>query len=331
MKIREAITKVMKEEDVEAINNANNITVDKFSQQRENLNAIFASENLNELENLNAIVNAVPNMIINGIVYDLNGATASDVQVKFLSNPYEITHQNLLSSRMIGIQHEEVSVLSPLTDPRIGANNQPALSISTGILQAPQTLKLPVVQEFVAYTDLNNTGGNRTSRKVSRTGVDGDIPSPSGISVTSYAPYSGCFWNPRIGIIRQSTTPIFRKSDELNAAIDRNFSNDTIAPTSISQVFCDKIYDSSSRYPYTRCIVDLTTESVNPMAPQFVNNGISNFDTLDKSVEIWSPATRIRRFPDVTHRRVLYHAVEQGAEVVDAVGDYSEEKYKTDF
>ena len=102
-----------------------------FIPQRENLNAIFASE---KLENLNKPTKAVVNMAINDAVYELNTATASDAQVKFASNPDAITHtsnginhQNVLSSQMIGIRPKEVSFLPPPMDPRIGANNQPAL------------------------------------------------------------------------------------------------------------------------------------------------------------------------------------------------------------
>ena len=117
------------------------------------MNAIFASE---KLENSNELVNAVANMTIKNFIYEINSATACDAQVKFSSDPDRInhtnnviTHQNLLSSQMIGIRHKKVSVLPPRMDPSIYAINQPDLSISTGIVLSLQMLKSPVVQEMV--------------------------------------------------------------------------------------------------------------------------------------------------------------------------------------
>ena len=88
------------------ITDSNNVTTDMCSlapsSQRENQNAIFASE---KLENLDDLVNAVKNMKINDVGYQLNTATASDSQVKFVINTYKITytsngdnHQKLLST-----------------------------------------------------------------------------------------------------------------------------------------------------------------------------------------------------------------------------------------
>ena len=83
-----------------------------------------------------------------------------------------------------------------------------------------------------------------------------------------------------------------------------------------------------------RCRVNIATESINPVAPQLVNHVIYDIDTLDKNTGIWSPATIIRRSPDINHCSTVDHALGQGGEVGDAVGeksDYSEENYKIDF
>ena len=160
--------------------------------------------------------------------------------------------------------------MNPLTDPRIGANNQPALSTSNGIVLAPQKLKSPAVQEKMA---LNNTETKRNPIRISRTGVDGTTPvhsvisvtstpvtsgisgtriigtstpdpsiitgtitaSPYIISGTSASPPSGGIWSPIIRNIRQSASPNVIKSDESNASIDRKFSNNPIAPPVITQ------------------------------------------------------------------------------------------------
>ena len=134
----------MIKEEEKAITDANNITTDTFSPafspHRENMNARFAIE---KLENSNELVNTVVNTRIKDAGYELNPVTMSDTKVEFSSDPdginhtkNRITHQNLLSSRIIGVQHEEVSVLTLPKAPRIGANNQPALSISTGATDA---------------------------------------------------------------------------------------------------------------------------------------------------------------------------------------------------
>ena len=109
------------------------------SAQRENLNAIFASDNI---ENSDELVNAFANMIINDIRYEINAATLSDAQVEFAGDPDKITHtsngitrRKSFNSRTIGIRHKEVSVFPPLVKPRIGA-----------IIMAPHALKLPAVQ-----------------------------------------------------------------------------------------------------------------------------------------------------------------------------------------
>ena len=92
-------------------------------------------------------------MAISNAGYELNAVTTSDEQVEFARDLdgithtiNEITHQNLLRSRLIGIQYEEVYFLPPPKYPRIGEKNQPALYIVTWIVQAPQMLKLPAVQ-----------------------------------------------------------------------------------------------------------------------------------------------------------------------------------------
>ena len=83
-----------------------------------------------------------------------------------------------------------------------------------------------------------------------------------------------------------------------------------------------------------RCRVNLATEFVNPVVPQFVNNGISDINTLNENAGIWNHNTLIRRLPDVTHRSMAYHTVGQVPAVEDTVvdkSDYSEEDYNINF
>ena len=252
----------------------NNVTADtcslESSSQRENSNAIFASE---KLENSCNIVDAFKNMTIHDDLYELNTETASDAQVKFSINPDKsaytsdgITHQKLLSSRTIGIFNEYIYVLPPPTYPQIGANNQLALLASTGSVQAPQALQLPVSQEIVADAASNRTVPNRTPQQVSRTGVDGTTPYISEICGNSASPPSSGLWNSGIVNKRQSTSLNFCKSNELDAAADGKFTNNPIAPPVINQVFSDKLSNSSRRDIYTRCRMHLTIDPINPVA-----------------------------------------------------------------
>ena len=156
----------------------------------------------------------------------------------------------------------------------------------------------------------------------------------SGIIGTSAAPPSGGIWSPIIGNIRKSNSPNFIDSDELNAAVDRKFPNHQISPPVRTQLFGDELCDSYIRDINTRCKVNLTAESVNPMAPQFVNHDLSAVDALDESAGNWILATIIIRSPDITHWSAADKNLGQGVAVEVAVvdkSDYSEENYKTDF
>ena len=56
--------------------------------------------------NENNLIDKVANMTIKNVGNDLNREKASDVQVQFADGPSGKTHQNLLSSRMIGIRNK---------------------------------------------------------------------------------------------------------------------------------------------------------------------------------------------------------------------------------
>ena len=85
--------KVLREDEEETITGANNVTDDTFSHasssQRENLNAIFTIE---KLEKSDELVDEVKNLKINNSGYELNTATASDVQGDLTSNTDTVTH-----------------------------------------------------------------------------------------------------------------------------------------------------------------------------------------------------------------------------------------------
>ena len=133
--------------------------------QRENLNVIFKSEKLKKLD---GIVNEINKLKINNAGYELNTPTTSNAQGNLTSNPDTVTHtsggildQKLLNCQTIG----EVSVLPPLTNPRIDE-----------IRLVPQTLLMPAVKEIFSDAKLGKAWTNRTPRRISRTGIDRSTP-----------------------------------------------------------------------------------------------------------------------------------------------------------
>ena len=118
-------------------------------------------------------------------------------------------------------------------------NNKPDLTISTRVVQAPNVLKTPTMEEVIMIMTSYNIGANRTPWRVIRTGVDGStlvtvrtraVDGDSGTSsdFTSTTPPSGCIWKGSFGNIRQTTTPNLRKYSEFNNPIDRTLTNDSI-------------------------------------------------------------------------------------------------------
>ena len=106
----------------------------------------------------------------------------------------------------------------------------------------------------------------------------------------------------------------------MDASIYGNFSNNPVAPPVLTQVFSDKISDGSSRDLYVHCGVNLVSDPVNPVAPQFVTHGFSTVDEMNKGAGIWRPTTIIRRLPNFTHLSVAGNTVGQSSDVEDAVG-----------
>ena len=122
------------------------------------------------------------------------------------------------------------------------ANNQPVLTISTGIVEATKALKLPTMDKIIMIMTAYKVGANWNPQRIINTGVDVSTPvtseamtvdSGSGIidvchSTSPCAPLS-ILWNNRIGKIRKTTTPNLRETNELNAPIYKSFTNNTVA------------------------------------------------------------------------------------------------------
>ena len=110
---------------------------------------------------MDKLVDAINNLIINDVRYELSTATASDRRGDLTSNPDTVTHtrniildQKLLSCRTI----VEFSVLSNPTNPTIRL--------------VPHTLLMPALKEIFADTMSGNAWTNSTPCQISRTRVD---------------------------------------------------------------------------------------------------------------------------------------------------------------
>ena len=234
---------------------------------------------------------------------------------------------------MIGIRHEENPVLDPLMELRIGTNNQPVLTISIGVAKALKALKWPTVEEVITITAAYNVGGKRTPQRIRSTGVDGSTPvtsvnrdvDGSGIGTVCPSPPPcappSILWNKKIGNIWKTTTPNIRDTNELTSPIDRILNNDTIAPSITSQIIGGEFSNISSFDLYSRCRMNFTADTGQPVAPQFLNHGIPTIVTLDEKCSIWIHYTIIIRTPNITNRSASEHAVGQGTAVGDAVED----------
>ena len=175
MKIREAIDKLMLEEQAEA----NNVMVDMFIQQRNRSEDIIGCvTNMTRNDSRNDLIDKSTNMKMNDVRKDLvvcvanltindasnylNGVKATDIQAQFAGNQSGKPPQNLFSSQMIGIRHEEVTVMVPFMEPSIEMNNQSVLNIITGVVQATKAIKLPTMEEVITITTVYTIGANRT-------------------------------------------------------------------------------------------------------------------------------------------------------------------------
>ena len=150
----------------ESITESNNVTADIFSHasiaQRENANEIFTSEKKDKSDKL---VDTVKNLTINEAdYYESNTATASDTQGDITSNPYKITHTSNIFLEQELLSYRTIPVLPPQKTEIVA------------IKLTPQTLLMPTTKEIAA--DAASGGGwmSRTTKRVSRTGVDGRNP-----------------------------------------------------------------------------------------------------------------------------------------------------------
>ena len=99
--------------------------------------------------------------------------------------------------------------------------------------------------------------------------------------------------SPKIDNIWQSATLDVIKPNKVDTSIDRQFTNNLVAPPIFTQVLVEKLSHSSSRYLYTRCRMNLAAYPDNVTALQFVNLGISTINSLDECTILWIPDIRV--------------------------------------
>ena len=141
---------------------------------------------------------------------------------------------------------------------------------------------------------LGNAWNHKNPRKISRTVNDRYIPistsnhnimskySAIGKSDTTTAPPCGLIMIPNTEDIQQSATPNIRDSDKLDTSIDRNFTNNLVAPTIFTVVISNRLPSSSSWDLYARVGMQPVEDLVNYITLQFVDFGFSTVGALDK-------------------------------------------------
>ena len=139
--------------------------------------------------------------------------------------------------------------------PIIVGNNKLAMTDSNRVIQTPQALKTSTMQELIKNTTMYSMMNvSSTLWIIIRTGINGSTPDSSDSRTSDVAtcinttPPFVCICNGiimNIGQIVTGTTPPIRGTSELQASVDRRFSNDSNVISFISQILCDEFSVSS--------------------------------------------------------------------------------------
>ena len=79
----------------------------------------------------------------------------------------------------------------------------------------------------------------------------------------------------------------------MDAAVDGKFYNNHDLTSIFSKVIVDKLYDSPSQYLCMCCRMNLVSDPVQIMTPQFIELGLSTIDAVDKVNGLSTPVTII--------------------------------------
>ena len=133
--------------------------------------------------------------------------------------------------------------------------------------------------------------------------------------------------------IGQSTSPgLVRQSQKLDAAIDRNLSNNRDSTSIFRKVVCEKLSNGSIQGLYTRFRMNLAVYTFQSHTPKLVDLGISTINALDEGSGLSTPATRIQRPMHGDHwsmpNNIFGETIAVGVSESESYSDYN---YKTEL
>ena len=315
--------------------------------QRENVNAIFRSEKLDKSDEL---TDALKDLTINDAkYYKSDTATAGNAKGDPTRDLKTVTHIRNGNEKVTDTSNGnfEQKLLSNRTLPVVAPTMNPRIDhMIELIVVAPQTVLTPAMKEVVADTASGGAWVNMTPRKVIRTGIDGSTPcdmghvvsiehDPSPVMIGIVSTYPPCGLNGILQVAkeRKSTSPgLGGNTQKLDAVIDGNFPNDLDPASIFSKIMGHKISDGSSDDLYSRCKMNFAGDVVQTQAPQFMDLGFLDINTLNEIGVIGTPAARIRRPMYGSHwsapNHVFGEATVVGMSAAKSDHDYN---YKTDF
>ena len=118
----------------------------------------------------------------------------------------------------------------------------------------------------------------------------------------------------------------------MHTSIYRILSNYYNPPSIGSQILHDEFYVSSVSNLYSRCRMNIASETAQPTGLKLVSHGLLTTDPLKTNSRLWILDTNaIINTPNNIHGSASEHVVGQRTSVGASVGDYRRENYKTDF
>ena len=118
----------------------------------------------------------------------------------------------------------------------------------------------------------------------------------------------------------------------MDSVVDRKLPNDLDSASISSKVIGHNFSNGSIGDLYLRCIMIFATDNVQTQIKQVMDLGLSTINTLDESICLSTPATRIRRPTDGSHwiapDHVFGEAIAVGTSEAKSDHDYN---YKLSF
>ena len=168
---------------------------------------------------------------------------------------------------------------------------------------------MPVTKWVAVNAALGSTWVNMTSRQLSQTGVDGSTPgnicnvfniehasSPVLIGIDGTSPTCGLIGSLQFLNEWHSSSPDWSgKNQKLEAVVDGDLPNALNYVSIFSRVIGHKLYDGSSGDLYSSCRMNFVGDFFQNQAPQLMDLGLPDINTLNEGGVLSTSATRIRR------------------------------------